>query len=169
MNTILSYWWIAAVIIVIIYLGIRARKKDKEANLLISQLVVQHQKEPLFFCKWADIFEGVDSAIQIQGLLNASINIKNKIIGPDGSEHQIIEIYPLTDDWKFDKNYNDSVNELSFGKKANVIISANSWKIPIGMEESQKAKFLNSGSYPQWFDFLNKIKNDKVVILKLKQ
>ena len=167
----MSYFFIALVVIVLIYIFYKSRvdkKQQDEAELLLPQLVNQYKKEAVFLCRWADIFEGADSAIQMQGIITGDISNKSKIIGVDGSEHSIIEIALLTDNWEFDENYPDPVTTAVTGKKVLLAVSGGSWNLPFDTESSNKALFLGDKRYPEWISFFQKMKDEKVVVFNIK-
>ncbi len=159
-------WIFLAILVYIIYTLKSEKKQQNKTNELMPKLFSQYRKESVFLCKWADIFEGADSAMQMQGLITSNISNKNKIINRDGSIHSIIGINILTDEWKFDKNYPDPVLSASAGKKVLLIVSGENWNLPPDMDSS--SKFLwESNKYPEWNNLQQMLKDEMIVIFKL--
>lgn len=158
--------WVAilfvAVFVYIIYKARADKKQQTKAEAMLPQLANLHRKESVFLCKWADIFEGSEASIQMQGLITCDITNKNKVVCLDGSEHTIKEIYPLTDKWQFDNNYKNPVEKIEAGRKIILVMSGDNWKLPTNMGQS------NTKYFPEWANFLQKIKEEKVVVLNLK-
>ena len=157
---ILANWFWILVVIAVAFITYKSRAYNKEqakAEAMLPQMAELYRKDAVFLCKWADYNEDGEGNIQTLGIFTTAVKQGAKIIAPDGVLHSIIEIYPLNENWSFDENYKDPVLEISARKKANVIISHENWKF------TGKSNFGNQ----EWRQFLQKIKDESVVVLKL--
>jgi hypothetical protein len=146
---------IIVIIISIIFITNRlAKKRQREVEALVPQLKNQYKKESVFFCDFVDYIDGDSENIQMHGESNNIISQSTRVLDFSGVEHTIGDIYSVS--------RKESLPSVAAGEEVTISISSgDGWAIsqfgnnrPIYSPEIQK--------------LIQKIKDEKVVVLRLK-
>jgi hypothetical protein len=144
---------VAGVMVLIVILNRIAKKREKEAKTLTLQLKNQHRKDFVFFCNFADYIDGDNEYIQMSGEANNTITLNTKVIDLNGKEHSLREIFVVG---------KGEVPTAMNGEEVTISVSSsNGWVV----SQSGDSRPVYS---PELQQLIQKIKEEKVVVLKLK-